>query len=119
MPPQSGVQGPADLVLNCCSTCAMCTVLACVLGNPGLQACHACQASCGLLLMRLLWLLCHRQERMADPVLCLGDGLTYERAVISEWLRSHSVSPMTGQPLSTRDTVPNHALRNLLQVTHC
>lgn len=59
------------------------------------------------------------RERMADPVVCLGDGLTYERAAIAEWLELHSVSPITGQLLTTRDMVPNHALRNLLQVTHC
>lgn len=54
---------------------------------------------------------------MADPVVLLGDGQSYEGAAIRAWLRAHAVPPVTGQPLPTRDLVQNHALRNMIQAT--
>lgn len=52
---------------------------------------------------------------MVDPVLCVGDGQSYERDAIAAWLKTHGTSPVTGQRLTTRDTIPNHALRNMIQ----
>ena len=51
---------------------------------------------------------------MEDPVICC-DGHTYERHAIEMWLRSNSRSPKTNQPLSSRDLIPNHALRNSIE----
>ena len=48
-------------------------------------------------------------------VLCVGDGHSYEEAAIAEWLQTRSTSPVTGQPLSTSDLLPNHALRQMIQ----
>lgn len=45
-----------------------------------------------------------------DPALCTGDGQTYERAAITRWLETYNTSPVTSQPLQTRDLIPNHAL---------
>lgn len=50
------------------------------------------------------------REYMKDPVICL-DGHTYERDAIEEWLKSHSRSPKTNQPLASLRLIPNHALR--------
>lgn len=55
------------------------------------------------------------QEVMADPVLCDGDGQTYERAAIIEWLEANDVSYVTKAPLPTRNLIPNHALRSIIQ----
>ena len=54
---------------------------------------------------------------LVDPVLCTGDGQTYERAAIMQWLAASDVSPVTQQPLGSRDLVPNHALRSIIQVS--
>lgn len=51
---------------------------------------------------------------MVDPVLLMPDGQTYERAAILEWLEQNATSPVTGQPLTSKDMVPNHALRSLI-----
>lgn len=52
---------------------------------------------------------------MVDPVLFPGDCETYERAAIAEWLERHGRSPLTGQPVQTRQLIPNHALRGSIQ----
>ena len=36
------------------------------------------------------------------PMLCVGDGHSYEQAAIIQWLQTHSTSPVTGQPLDDR-----------------
>lgn len=54
--------------------------------------------------------------RMTDPVLLVGDGHTYERSAIENWLRRAQTSPLTGAPLASTLLVPNHALKRLLLV---
>lgn len=51
---------------------------------------------------------------MTDPVVG-NDGHTYERAAISEWLTTHSVSPLTRRPMTTADIQPNFALRGAIE----
>lgn len=51
---------------------------------------------------------------MVDPVLLLADQHTYERAAITAWLESRNTSPVTGEVLATRDVVPNHTLRSMI-----
>lgn len=51
------------------------------------------------------------QDLMADPVLC-ADGMTYERAAILQWLKTHDTSPMTGAKLACKVLVPNLVLRH-------
>ena len=47
-------------------------------------------------------------ELFKDPVLCVGDGHTYEREAVEKWFaKGHSTSPLTGAVLSTLDLVPN------------
>ena len=55
-------------------------------------------------------------EVMRDPVLLAGDGHTYERHAITQWLRRSDVSPMTGAtiPEAARVLVPNHAMRKAI-----
>ena len=62
------------------------------------------------------WMLCPLAKAvLVDPVLCTGDGQTYERSAITQWLAASATSPVTGQPLASRDLLPNHALRSIIQ----
>ena len=51
---------------------------------------------------------------MTDPVTA-GDGMTYERAAIEEWLRGSNNSPLTGAELPHTIVVPNQALKNIIR----
>ena len=54
-------------------------------------------------------------EIMKDPVICVGDGHTYERCAITQWFSTGSeISPMTNQPLETTQLVPNHMAKKLI-----
>ena len=62
------------------------------------------------------WMACPLTHALlVDPVLCTGDGQTYERTAILRWLAASDASPVTGQPLTSRDILPNHALRSIIQ----
>lgn len=50
---------------------------------------------------------------LLDPV-AAGDGFTYERWAIKQWLATHSTSPMTRELLPHTHLVPNIAVRTLL-----
>ncbi len=55
------------------------------------------------------------QVVMEDPVLC-SDGSTYNRAAMTVWLDTNgAISPMTSQPLSSCNLIPNHTLRNMIE----
>jgi len=51
-----------------------------------------------------------------DPVLLVGDGLTYSRALITKWLETNSRLPWTGAALSSKQRVlaPNILARQLV-----
>ena len=51
---------------------------------------------------------------MSDPVLA-GDGRTYEREAITEWLEKHSTSPVTREELISTALTPNYALRDVIE----
>ena len=53
-------------------------------------------------------------EIMSDPVSTM-DGFTYERAAITEWLRTNDTSPFTGAKLESKMLIPNLTVRCLLQ----
>ena len=53
-------------------------------------------------------------EIMTDPVTTL-DGFTYERAAITEWLRTKDTSPKTGATLESKALIPNHSLRSMIR----
>ena len=62
------------------------------------------------------WMVCPLTHAvLVDPVLCTGDQQTYERSAITQWLAASDASPVTGQPLASRDVVPNHALRGIIE----
>ena len=62
------------------------------------------------------WMVCPLTHAvLVDPVVCTGDGQTYERSAIVQWLAASDMSPVTGQPLVSRDLVPNRALRSIIQ----
>ena len=49
-------------------------------------------------------------EAFRDPVVA-ADGHSYERAALARWFTSRVTSPTTGARLTSRQTMPNHALR--------
>ncbi|QDZ19697.1 WD40 repeat domain-containing protein [Chloropicon primus] len=51
---------------------------------------------------------------MRDPVMCTGDGHTYERHAIAHWLEMNKTSPLTGSSMERWDLVPNHAVRKAI-----
>ena len=53
-------------------------------------------------------------EIMTDPV-STSDGFTYERAAITEWLRTKDTSPKTGAKLESKALIPIHSLRNMIR----
>ena len=53
-------------------------------------------------------------EIMTDPV-CTSDGFTYERAAITEWLRTKDTSPKTGATLESTTLYPNHLVRSMIR----
>lgn len=52
-------------------------------------------------------------EVMTDPVIG-SDGITYERAAITQWLSKEQISPMTKQPMNITDLKPNLAIKELI-----
>ena len=53
-------------------------------------------------------------EIMNDPV-STSDGFTYERAAITEWLRTKDTSPKTGATLESKILIPNYSHRSMIQ----
>jgi hypothetical protein len=46
---------------------------------------------------------------MDDPCVA-GDGYTYDRKAIEEWLEENDTSPMTNMPLPNKNLIPNYTL---------
>lgn len=58
-------------------------------------------------------LLCPLTKQLfVEPVIA-GDGQTYERAAIEEWLKTHGTSPGTKDPLSPT-FFPNNHMKGLI-----
>jgi hypothetical protein len=51
---------------------------------------------------------------MNDPVIG-SDGNSYERAAITQWLRTNPHSPLTRQPMTVGSLKPNFALRTTIE----
>jgi hypothetical protein len=54
------------------------------------------------------------QVIMVDPVLG-SDGRTYERSAITEWLRTHTTSPITREPMTAANLTSNYALKSMIE----
>ncbi|XP_066389409.1 U-box domain-containing protein 70-like isoform X3 [Miscanthus floridulus] len=54
------------------------------------------------------------QTIMKNPHIA-ADGFTYEAEAIEDWLEAHDTSPMTNLPLRNCVTIPNSALRLVIQ----
>ena len=52
---------------------------------------------------------------MLDPVVA-EDGITYERMAIEQWLQRSQTSPLTNNPLSSRQLHPNNSLRQIVSI---
>lgn len=53
-------------------------------------------------------------ELMKDPVVD-PEGNSFERSAIENWLKSNNTSPITRNPLSVADLIPNRALRDAIE----
>lgn len=51
---------------------------------------------------------------MSDPVIG-GDGHTYERSAITQWLLTNPQSPLTRQSMSAQSLKPNYALKTAIE----
>lgn len=56
---------------------------------------------------------CITHEIMRDPLID-RDGNSYDRAAIERWLAEKGTSPMTRNPMSIHDLVPNRALKDAI-----
>ena len=62
---------------------------------------------------------CFTQDIIVDPVLCLGDGFSYERTEIEQWFRrGNTRSPTTNQELQNTTLIDNHNLRQAIHHYH-
>ena len=52
------------------------------------------------------------------PIAFQADGFTYERSAIEQWLETHNTSPTTGVELESKQLIPCHRLRSLIQDFH-
>ena len=52
------------------------------------------------------------------PLANQADGFTYERSAIEQWLETHNTSPATGAALESKQLIPCHSLRSLIQDFH-
>ena len=52
---------------------------------------------------------------MREPVLLAGDGHTYERYAIEDWLASSNISPMTGADLDSKSVFPNYNIKSAIE----
>lgn len=50
-----------------------------------------------------------------DPVTTVL-GYTYERASIENWFKTHQTDPLTMEIVSSRDLVPNRAIKSAVEV---
>jgi len=50
-----------------------------------------------------------------DPVIA-ADNHTYEKIAIAEWLTKNDISPQTGEKLSHRNLLPNHATKAIIDL---
>jgi len=51
-----------------------------------------------------------------EPVILMGDGYTYEKTALQDWLKSKDTSPTTNEPLFSKQYVINHAIKNQIDV---
>ena len=55
---------------------------------------------------------------MKDPVICVGDGNTYERTEIENYLKQNNKSPVTGAAVDNpmlKTLIPNNALKGIIE----
>eukprot|EP01083_Nonionella_stella_P090296 252270_1 len=54
-------------------------------------------------------------DLMKDPVILMSDGHTYERAALMYWLQSNHTSPVTNQPLKSKQCITNFAIKSQIE----
>ena len=58
--------------------------------------------------------ICCLQELLEEPVIA-ADGYTYEQHAFQEWLKQHTNSPVTGQPLQNAAMLSKFAIMAVLE----
>jgi hypothetical protein len=54
-------------------------------------------------------------EIMQDPVILACNGLSYERAVLEEWIREVGTNPESGGPLDDARVMENPCFKSLIR----
>jgi hypothetical protein len=54
-------------------------------------------------------------EIMQDPVILACSGVSYERAVLAEWIRHVGTDPESGEPLDDARVLENPCFKSLIQ----
>jgi hypothetical protein len=54
-------------------------------------------------------------EIMQDPVILACSGVSYERAVLAEWILQVGTDPESGEPLSDARVLENPCFKSLIQ----
>ena len=54
-------------------------------------------------------------EIMQDPVILACNGVSYERAVLEEWIREVGTNPESGEPLDDVRVMENPCFKSLIQ----
>jgi hypothetical protein len=55
-------------------------------------------------------------DLLVDPLLNVKSGHTYSGAEIRQWVRDHGTDPLTRDPTSPHDLVPNRLARDLIDL---
>lgn len=68
-------------------------------------------------LLNGVWIVLTKKPSLVAFATPAQDGHTYERVAIERWFEKKGdvISPKTGLRLTSKDVVPNHSLRNLIQ----
>ena len=62
------------------------------------------------------FLVCPLTGKQFDKPVVAADGFTYEKDAIEQWIKDgHTNSPLTGEPLSTTDLIPNNAIKSIIK----
>jgi len=62
------------------------------------------------------FLVCPLTGKQFEKPVVAADGFTYEKDAIEEWFKNgHTNSPLTGEPLSTTDLIPNNAIKSIIK----
>ena len=116
----SGAAGPSKASEVAVPDQYICSITAEIMTDPvntvRLALCRRCARRPPLVeATPCLWPVLACTHRRPLTVAKQADGFTYERSAIEQWLENHNTSPKTGVELESKQLIPNHSLRSLIQ----